>query len=264
MPVTLVKVRMHIFFNFNVLLVDALVCWGRLSLNIMTWEPLCNYNAQVRTEARKVHDLFFDILKIAFADTDFREARSALSFSSPVVATNALSPRPGVGQTKRHKLINEVEPDPSPQQKLQRGPIIGSEETRVRSHMPQKESRLGSGSGSSREHYQPDDSPLLAHPGDLVICKKKRKDREKTGVKTRNGPAGPVSPPSMGRGIRSPGPNSVSRETRSTQQASHSQGWANQPSQPAQPANRGAGSVGWANPVKRLRTDSGKRRPSHL
>ncbi|KAL6128685.1 hypothetical protein ACLB2K_072040 [Fragaria x ananassa] len=222
------------------------------------------FSHEVRTEARKVHDLFFDILKIAFADTDFREARSALSFSSPVVATNALSPRPGVGQTKRHKLINEVEPDPSPQQKLQQGPIIGSEETRVRSHMPQKESRLGSGSGSSREHYQPDDSPLLAHPGDLVICKKKRKDREKTGVKTRNGPAGPVSPPSMGRSIRSPGPNSVSRETRSTQQASHSQGWANQPSQPAQPANRGAGSVGWANPVKRLRTDSGKRRPSHL
>ncbi|XP_024175823.1 ATP-dependent helicase BRM isoform X2 [Rosa chinensis] len=222
------------------------------------------FSHEVRTEARKVHDLFFDILKIAFADTDFREARSALSFTSPVVATNALSPRPGVGQSKRHKSINEVEPDPSPLQKPLRGPIISSEETRVRSHMPQKESRLGSGSGNSREHYQPEDSPLLAHPGDLVICKKKRKDREKTGVKTRNGPAGPVSPPSMGRSIRSPGPNSVPRETRSTQQASHSQGWANQPSQPAQPANRGTGSVGWANPVKRLRTDSGKRRPSHL
>ncbi|KAM5555391.1 ATP-dependent helicase BRM [Rosa sericea] len=222
------------------------------------------FSHEVRTEARKVHDLFFDILKIAFADTDFREARSALSFTSPVVTTNALSPRPGVGQSKRHKLINEVEPDPSPQQKPLRGPIISSEETRVRSHMPQKESRLGSGSGNSREHYQPEDSPLLAHPGDLVICKKKRKDREKTGVKTKNGPAGPVSPPSMGRSIRSPGPNSVPRETRSTQQASHSQGWANQPSQPAQPANRGTGSVGWANPVKRLRTDSGKRRPSHL
>ena len=32
------------------------------------------YTMQVRTEARKVHDLFFDILKIAFPNTDFREA----------------------------------------------------------------------------------------------------------------------------------------------------------------------------------------------
>lgn len=199
-------------------------------------------------------------MKIAFADTDFREARSALSFTSPVLTTNAPSPRPvTVGQSKRHKHINEVEPDPGPQQKpQQRTPIFSSEDTRMRSHMPHKESRLGSGSGNSREHYQQDDSPQLAHPGDLVICKKKRKDREKSMVKPRTGSAGPVSPPSMGRSIKSPGSNSVPKE-RLTQQTS--QGWTNQP---AQPSNKAAGSVGWANPVKRLRTDSGKRRPSHL
>ncbi|CAL2241805.1 unnamed protein product [Prunus armeniaca] len=218
------------------------------------------FSHEVRTEARKVHDLFFDILKIAFADTDFREARSALSFTSPVSTTNAPSPRPvTVGQSKRHRHINEVEPDPGPQQKpQQRTPIFSGEDTRMRSHMPHKESRLGSGSGNSREHYQQDDSPQLAHPGDLVICKKKRKDREKSVVKPRTGSAGPVSPPSMGRSIRSPGSNSVPKE-RLTQQTS--QGWTNQP---AQPSNKAAGSVGWANPVKRLRTDSGKRRPSHL
>ncbi|KAM1019379.1 hypothetical protein ACFX13_041467 [Malus domestica] len=217
------------------------------------------FNYEVRTEARKVHDLFFDILKIAFAETDFREARSALSFTSPVLTSNAPAPSPRaatVGLSKRHKLINEVEPDSTPQQKpQQRAPIFNSEDTRVRSHMLQKESRHGSGSGNSRDHYHQDDSPPLAHPGDLVICKKKRKDREKSVVKTRTGSAGPVSPPSVGRGIRSPGPNSVPKQN------PHPQGWANQP---AQPTNKGGGSVGWANPVKRLRTDSGKRRPSHL
>ncbi|KAM3016714.1 hypothetical protein FF2_000695 [Malus domestica] len=215
------------------------------------------FNYEVRTEARKVHDLFFDILKIAFAETDFREARSALSFTSPVLTSNAPSPRAvTVGPSKRHRLINDVEPDPVHQQKpQQRAPIFNSEDTRVRSHMPQKESRLGSGSGNSRDYYQQDDSPPPAHPGDLVICKKKRKDREKSVVKTRTGSAGPVSPPSVGRGIRSPGPNSVAKQT------PHPQGWANQS---GQPTNKGGGSVGWANPVKRLRTDSGKRRPSHL
>ncbi|XP_062090362.1 ATP-dependent helicase BRM isoform X2 [Humulus lupulus] len=219
------------------------------------------FSHEVRTEARKVHDLFFDILKIAFHDTEFREARSALSFSSPVSTTAAPSPRLAAAVlSKRQKMINEVEPDPSPPQKpQQRGPVYSSEDSRMRSLVSQKELRHGSSSG--REQIQQDDSPRLAHPGDLVICKKKRKDREKSLVKVRTGSAGPVSPPSMARGIKSPGAGSVTRDTRLTQQATHSQGWANQS---AQPSNGGGGSVGWANPVKRLRTDSGKRRPSHL
>ncbi|KAF5464295.1 hypothetical protein F2P56_014382 [Juglans regia] len=226
---------------------------------------LCNYVAQVRSEARKVHDLFFDILKNVFPDTDFREARNALSFSGSFSTTSAPSPRQAaVGPSKRHKLINEVEPDPGPPQKLlQRGLISSGEDARIRGHIPQKESRLGSGIGGSREQCQQDDPPLLTHPGELVICKKKRKDREKSVVKPRTGSVGPVSPPSIGRGIRSPGPGSVPKDTRQTQQTMHSQGCANQPG-PAQPANGDGGSVGWANPVKRLRTDSGKRRPSHI
>ncbi|KAL5796148.1 hypothetical protein ACOSQ2_000968 [Xanthoceras sorbifolium] len=220
-----------------------------------------SFQREVRSEARKVHDLFFDILKIAFPDTDFREARNALSFSGPVsTSTSVPSPRQAaVGQSKRHKMINEMEPGPSPPQKpLQRGAIPTGEDTRVRVHMPQKESRLGSGSGNIREQSQQDDSP---HPGELVICKKKRKDREKSVVKPRTGSAGPVSPPSLGRNIRSPGPGSIPKDSRQTQQTTHQQAWANQP---AQPSNGGGGTVGWANPVKRLRTDAGKRRPSQL
>ncbi|XP_073263490.1 ATP-dependent helicase BRM isoform X3 [Populus alba] len=218
------------------------------------------FSHEVRTEARKVHDLFFDILKIAFPDTDFREARDTFSFSGPS-STSISAPSPkqaALGLIKRHKSINDVEPDSGTTHKpMQRGSIPTGDDTR-RVHVPQKETRLGSGSGSSREQYPQDDSPL--HPGELVICKKKRKDRDKSVVRSRTGSSGPVSPPSMGRNITSPILSSIPKDARLNQQNTHQQGWVNQP----QPTNGGAGSVGWANPVKRLRTDAGKRRPSHL
>ncbi|KAJ1429584.1 Bromodomain-like superfamily [Sesbania bispinosa] len=182
--------------------------------------------------------------------------RSALSFSGQISAT-VTSPR-SVGQSKRHRLINEVETDAHPPQRpLQRGLASSGENSRIKVHVPQKESRTGSGCGSTREQLQQDDPPLLTHPGELVVCKKRRNDREKSLVKPRTGP---VSPTSMGTTMRSPGPCSVPKDARLTQQSA-AQGWAGQPSQ--QP-NGSGGSVGWANPVKRLRTDSGKRRPSHM
>ncbi|XP_022757390.1 ATP-dependent helicase BRM isoform X2 [Durio zibethinus] len=218
---------------------------------------------KVRSEARKVHDLFFDLLKIAFPDTDFQEARNALSFSSPVSTSTSGPSSRQVAVGKRQKPINEVESDSGLTQKsLQRGSTHAGEDTRVRVHTPQKESRLGSGSGITREQYQQDDS-LLTHPGELVICKKKRKDREKSMVKPRTGSVGPVSPPSIGRSVRSPAAASVSKDARLTQQTTHQQGWPNQPAHPTNGGGGGGGSVGWANPVKKLRTDAGKRRPSH-
>ncbi|XP_061341259.1 ATP-dependent helicase BRM-like isoform X3 [Gastrolobium bilobum] len=189
------------------------------------------FSHEVRSEARKVHDLFFDILKKAFPDTDFQDVRRALSFS---------------GQSKRHKLINKVETDSHPSQRpLQRGPASSGENNRMKAHVAQKESRTGSGCGSTRELLHQDDSPLLTHPGELVVCKKRRNDREKSLVRPRTGP---VSPSSMVPVMRSPGPCSVPKDARLTQQSPHGSG----------------GSVGWANHVKRLRTDSGKRRPSHI
>ncbi|XVE77163.1 hypothetical protein DITRI_Ditri13aG0039700 [Diplodiscus trichospermus] len=215
---------------------------------------------EVRSEARKVHDLFFDLLKIAFPDTDFREARNALSFSSPVsTSTSGTLPRQ-VAAGKRQKPINEVESETGHTQKsLQRGSNHAGEDTRVRMHMPLKDSRLGSGSGITREQYQQDDS-ILTHPGELVICKKKRKDREKSTVKPRTGSVGPVSPLIMGRNIRSHPAGSVSKDVRPSQQGTQ-QGW---PNRTTHLSNSGGGSVAWANPVKKLRTDAGKRRPSHL
>ncbi|KAK9065487.1 hypothetical protein SSX86_014888 [Deinandra increscens subsp. villosa] len=189
------------------------------------------FSHEVRSEARKVHDLFFDIMKIAFPDTDFREARSALTFSGSMTS----SPR-GLqlgGQTKRPKqMIDHPEPEPSLSPRpLPRG-SIPARETRFGN----SSTRAAAGAANAQEEPRP-----LTHPGELVICKKKRKDREKSGmVRPGNGSAGPVSP--IGRVARNPG---------------QSQGIG-------QLGNGSGASFGWANPVKRMRTDAGKRRPSQL
>ncbi|KAK8565798.1 hypothetical protein V6N12_059350 [Hibiscus sabdariffa] len=177
------------------------------------------FSHEVRSEARKVHDLFFDLLKIAFPDTDFREARNAFASSGPA-STSASGPSARqVAVSKRQKSINEAESDSSLTQKtLHRGSTHAGEETRVKVHMPQKESRLGKGINITKEQCQHNDDSLLTHPGELVICKKKRKDREKSAVKPRSGSIGPVSPPSIGRNIRSPGSGSVSKDARPTHQ----------------------------------------------
>lgn len=194
-----------------------------------------------------MHDLFFDILKIAFPDTDFREARSALTFSSSVGASaSGSSPRVGAsasgssprvvpvqpfGQPKRPKQVLEVDPQP---RSHPRGSGPSQRETRF-------------GNNSTRESTESQDEPRpLTHPGELVICKKKRKDREKLVVKPGT---------SIGRELRSPGQTRLSQSQ---------QGWSNNQS-PQQGSGSGGGSgVGWANPVKRMRTDAGKRRPSHM
>ncbi|KAL3649566.1 hypothetical protein CASFOL_005969 [Castilleja foliolosa] len=224
------------------------------------------FTYEVRSEARKVHDLFFDILSIAFSEIDFREARSSMSFASPGVATPATGgpssrQTPASAQTKRQKPVKDVDSDHTPFQKPQtRLPIQTVESsTKLRSHMPQKESRLGG--GMSRDPPDDEQTPFT-HPGDLVICKKKRKDREKSAGKPGSGSGGPLSPTGMGRGIKSPGSISSGKDIGSSQQGSAQHGWAGALS--PQQGNNGGGSVGWANPVKRMRSDAMRRRPSHM
>ncbi|GAB2217338.1 hypothetical protein Drorol1_Dr00000512 [Drosera rotundifolia] len=241
--------------------VMELVCDVQLMLK--TAVQYYSFSHEVRTEAKKVHDLFFDILNIAFPDTDFQEARNTISFAGPSAgsASGTTSRPSAVVQNKRQKMINEVVPEhaPSPRHSS-RGPFTGHEETKLRPHVSAKDSRLGS-SSSSRDQGQHDDAPLLTHPGDLVVCKKRRNDRDKSAVKQRPGPSGPVSPPSTSHGMRSPGSHSGLKEGRAGVQRSASQQvWSQQT---AQQGNGAGGTVSWANPVKRLRTDSGKRRPSH-
>ncbi|CAF1997041.1 BnaC07g48720D [Brassica napus] len=70
------------------------------------------FSHEVRSEARKVHNLLFDLLKMSFPDTDFREARNALSFSGPTPSlVSTSSPRgAGISQGKRPKPVDEGEP----------------------------------------------------------------------------------------------------------------------------------------------------------
>ncbi|KAL9228908.1 hypothetical protein vseg_004438 [Gypsophila vaccaria] len=201
------------------------------------------FSHEVRCEARKVHDLFFEILKLSFPDIDFQEAKNSVSFIGPsstsTQAPGSLKPT-APSQIRKPRSMNDadLEMSTTPRQSM-RVPAMAT-----------KESKLGS-NGSSRD--VPDDSPRLTHPGELVVCKRKRKEREKPTVNTRSGSAGPVSPPSMSRSIKSPGSASTPR--------SGQQVWSNQSGQQGNGSSSG-GTFGWANPVKKLRTDAGKRRPS--
>uniref|UniRef100_M0ZG82 Chromatin remodeling complex subunit n=2 Tax=Solanum tuberosum TaxID=4113 RepID=M0ZG82_SOLTU len=146
-----------------------------------------------------------------------------------------------------------MEPDSSPLLKPQtRGTLHAGEDAKAKSHVAQRETRFGG--SSSRELSQQDDSRPFTHPGELVICKKKRKDREKLGLKPGSSSAGPVSPPGVSRSIRSPGSLPTAKEG----------GRLNQQTPQQLNGSGSSSSVGWANPVKRLRSDSARRRQSHL
>lgn len=236
---------------------------------------------QVRYEVRKLHDLFFDIVKIAFPDTDFREARNAFTVPSPAEAGNVLSSKLAASssQNKRPKTVAEVKPEPSPIKPASCGPVsLDEEHGRNPGCTSKSHKESGPASGSGGEHLATGHS-LLTHPGDLVICRKKRKDREKSAVKktapislpgpgpisplsaTDAGQAGPKSSPSITRSLRIPVHARPARQTSSPGQR------ADHPAQQAVGAPDGPpvmDEVQWARPVKRMRTDTGKRRPSHL
>lgn len=221
---------------------------------------------QARCEAKKVHDLLFDILKIAFPETDFQEARNSLSFMGTGAGSSSAPRHAASVQGKRHRAIDEVQADPSPPIKPNRcgaSAATASEEgTRIRVQLPRKLGQVG-GQTNGREPSAQDSSLLITHPGELVICKKKRKEREKMVTKPGVGPSLTGSPVGT-HGLRSPILSLGPRDSKlAHHQPARVQGWANQSIQPASRSAVG-GNVGWANPVKRLRSDNGRRRPSHL
>ncbi|RWW19122.1 hypothetical protein BHE74_00045002 [Ensete ventricosum] len=237
---------------------------------------------QVKCEAEKLQDLFFEIMKIAFPDSDFREARNAVTFSSPRGAVTTTSPKPASSsKIKQQTPTSKLETVSFPDKALPQGvtPLGGQGRTKSTSSKHQKESRLVSGGWKEQT---PECSQLLMHPGDLVICKKKRKEREKSAVKHKLGLAsssnlgrmGPISPPSSACGGSAPSPTMnrsssfpSQRDSRPAQQAKHPLSWRHREIQQLDDGNGGLQSIGddvqWAKPVKRMRTDTGKRRPSH-
>ncbi|MQM09007.1 hypothetical protein Taro_041869 [Colocasia esculenta] len=149
------------------------------------------HSYEVRNEARKLQDLFFEIMRIAFPDMDFREARNSVMFSGPGGPLMSPSPRQtSFNQSKRHKLLNDVESDPL-STKTSHHVHSGDEELRTRGHVPKFQKETRPSVSGNREQAPLDCPPFPTHPGDLVICKKKRKDREKTAVIQKASPASP-------------------------------------------------------------------------
>ncbi|KAI0500418.1 hypothetical protein KFK09_018630 [Dendrobium nobile] len=199
----------------------------------------CNYSHEVKCEAAMIHDLFFDIMKIAFPETDFREARNAHTFFSPAATGAAPSPRqPSLSQSRR---LPQMETLPS------------SSPTKARGH-------TSAALQEDRQDFGP------AHPADLVICKKRRNDRDKQRV----GPSSPVTPRWMGSPLppanqNRPSPARSPITNRSTRTPFQRDAHMVHPDgSPASGLSPGLKEVQWAKPVKKMRTDSGKRRPSHL
>ncbi|KAK1266177.1 ATP-dependent helicase BRM [Acorus gramineus] len=161
------------------------------------------HSNEVRTEARNLHDIFFEIIRVAFPETNFQEAKNALSFLGP------------------------------------------------ESRIPTDESNRTTQDDVHKSHKrfiqgQSSDGP---DPGELVTSKK-RKDRDKTMVKPRTGPMSPRVPVSL--------PSGLSRNPRWVHPLSQQQ---------VTSVSGGPGCIQegqWAKPVKRMRTDAGKRRPSHF
>lgn len=237
---------------------------------------------QVRSEAEKLRDLFFHIMKIAFPDSDFREAKNAVTFSSPGGSVTMQPQKlPSSSKTKQQGPTNKLETVTVRDKVVphRATPMGGEERTKSSSSKHQKESRSVSG---SLKEQAPECSQFLTHPGDLVICKKKRKERDKSAVKQRTGSAspsnpgrmGPLSPPSTGRVASAPSPTmnrssslSFGKDSRHARQAKHPSVWPHRGMQQlgdGDGGRHGIGDVQWAKPVKRMRTDTGKRRPSHM
>ncbi|XP_031502776.1 ATP-dependent helicase BRM [Nymphaea colorata] len=253
----------------------------------------CGYPHEAKSDARKILDLFFSSMKAAFPDIDFREARSLASFTGPGASVSP-SPRPisqgagssaspsprqisqgpgasscasprRVGQGRMQKPLDDLNHD--------HGSRLGHMSLSADDHILDraltsklhKESRNGS---SSRERGISDDVDILTHPGDLVVCKKKRKDRDKSAIKARMVQV--ASPPDASRPVRLAVQKDASPVSPPPpQQARRVHGWLQSPSPSSgngagKSSESGVKEAQWARPVKRLRTDAGKRRPSHI
>ncbi|KAL4191446.1 hypothetical protein AMTRI_Chr07g80580 [Amborella trichopoda] len=205
----------------------------------------CGYSAEVRSDARKLQSLAFECLKVVFPETDLREAKTLGSFTGP---TSTLSPRNPSQNNRPFKPVDDSDQD--------HVDLVPTTRHHRGSH-PSEDGPKDPRSHPSRpnEPRGPrDDVASLTHPGDLVICKKKRKDRDKGAVKVRG--VQDTCQPLMGQAVRE---NTMSQNQRQPH------GWL----QLGNKAGGGTSSGGvnelqWAKPVKRLRTDTGKRRPSHI
>ncbi|KAF2942633.1 ATP-dependent helicase BRM [Oryza sativa Japonica Group] len=230
-----------------------------------------SYRHEVRVEAETLHNLFFNIMKIAFPDSDFREAKGAMSFSNPgggASGSAAQSTKQSASGQKRRSSTSEAEQHGSSTSRHNQHAPVGEVSGRAHTSKSEKDSRH-SGPGS-REQFT-DSAGLFRHPTDMFIVKKKRDRRPSLGSPSSSGRTGPLSPTNAGRMGPAPSPRGArtpfQRDPHPSQQSMHSAGWGAhsvQQSDRGGSSSPGIGDIQWAKPTKRSRTDSGKRRPSHM
>ena len=189
-----------------------------------------------------------------------------MSFSNPgggASSTAAPSTKHSASGHKRRSSTTEAEQHGSSSGKHNQHAPVGEVPSRVKSERDSRHSGPG-----SRDQL-PDNAGLLPHPSDLFIVKKKRQDRARTsiGSPSSSGRVGPLSPSNPGRMGPVPSPRGArtpfQRDPHPSQQSMP--GWgAHSVADRGGSSSPGIGDIHWAKPAKRLRTDSGKRRPSHL
>nr|CAB3445292.1 unnamed protein product [Digitaria exilis] len=223
-----------------------------------------SFRHEVRIEAETLHNLFFNIMKIAFPDSDFSEAKNAMSFSNPGGAASGAA-----GPSTKHAALGHKR-RASTSEAEQHGSGHSSRHSEVPSRPHSSRSERDSRHSGSGSRDQPPDGAGLLHPSDMFIVKKKRQERARSsiGSPSSSGRAGPLSPTNPGRPGPLPSPRGsrtpFQRDAHPSQQSMHSAVWGAHSDHGGGSLTPGIGDIQWAKPAKRQRTDTGKRRPSHL
>ncbi|XP_078440360.1 transcription regulatory protein SNF2 isoform X2 [Wolffia australiana] len=214
------------------------------------------YSYEVKNEARKLQDLFLEIMKTAFPDADLSSPRPAPAFLGPLLSPSSRS----TTVTAAASSMNHCKQPKPPPEDLQPSPRA-SGKAHGKESRPASSVAVGRGGG---DMAAPNCPPFLAHPGDLVIHKKKRKDREKSAsLMHKNSPAAMAAAAAAAASLL--GPRPPPRPV-----AVPSVGGQRLVKLPPPACGGGVAAAAaaqeaqWAKPVKKLRTDTGKRRPSHL
>jgi SWI/SNF-related matrix-associated actin-dependent regulator of chromatin subfamily A protein 2/4 len=222
---------------------------------------------QVKVESRRLQALFFQRMALSFPDVDFSSVKTrSLVALGQTANSSTPSPKQQPIQSRLFKPQDDVilASDSGPTKHLPRSYNAVEEDVREKSSQKeniskmQKEVRVMFGDRSqNRERCRGDEVEEVTHPGDLVICKKKRKDSDKVIAKARMVNCSP----DICQGTR----GLPQKDILIPGQARQVQGWP----QFASAEKTGTSGLDaekdvaqWARPVKRMRTD--KRRPSHI
>lgn len=225
------------------------------------------HSPEVKAEARRLQSYFFQRMVHSFPDVDFSSVKTrSLVALGQTANSSTSSPKQQPNQSRLLKPQDDaiLASDSVPAKHLPRTFNAVDDDVREKATQKeniskmQKEARVMFGDRSQiRERCRGDEVDKVTHPGDLVICKKKRKDRDKVIAKARM----VNSAPDICQGAR----GLSQKDILISGQARQVQGWP----QFASAERTGTSGLDtekdvaqWARPVKRLRTD--KRRPSHI